>query len=74
MELSELFIDKDGDLLYGEYAIDNEHLDINYYSYIVDGVYLLPFDFIVQDGGMSYKYYYNGTERLDFLTYDIKEL
>lgn len=74
MEVSDLFIDEEGDLLYGEIRVPSPFNDIEYYSEIVDGIYLLPFDFIVEEGGVSYRYLYTGIDRLDFLTYDIKRI
>ena len=40
MEVSDLFIDEEGDLLYGQISIKNDYSTYtDYYSEIVEGVY-----------------------------------
>ena len=73
--LSELFVDEEGDLLYGEIVVKNQFENsAQYYSEIIEGVFMLPFDFYVEEGGVSYRYFYTGTDRLDFLSSEIKEI
>jgi hypothetical protein len=55
-ELSELFIDHEGELLNGEFIQRSPYSnDDIYMSEIVTGVYIYPIDFIASSGGSSYK-------------------
>ena len=75
MEISDLFIDDEGDLLYGQISIKNDYSAYtDYYSEIVEGVYLLPFDFTIEEKGINYRFVYTGIDKLDFLSYDVKKI
>ena len=75
MEISDLFIDHEGDLLYGQITIKNEYEAYpEFYSEIVEGIYLLPFDFTVEEEGIKYRFFYTGIDKLDFFSYEIKKI